>query len=345
MDILNFISWIKGNRVVTSVNASQTLIPVGLKDGRRDDDYLAVGITAQDFITQVAGVIPQGVQGPIGPQGVAGPVGPAGLNWQGAWSAGGVYLVNDAVGYAGASYFCINPVGPSPTDPATDTINWALLASQGSPGSQGIQGVQGPQGPQGPAGAGGAGGAGGLPIGTSQYQTLFYVGAQWQASSGLTNNGGRIGINTVNTVGQALRIIQNTPQQPVAGYRAQSLVANSSVSNVLVTPVVTFSYGVNPPSLGNPIMDNSIFFNTGSNAVMKFSCGNFAPNEKLMIFPNNQVVVGNTIPLNTTDANLVVTNAGIELEEFGAGIYMRSPNGTRWLVQVSNGGALTVTLA
>jgi len=80
MDILNFISWIKGGRIVTSVDATKTLIPVGLKDGRRDDDYLAGAITAQDFINQIATTVPTGAQGPIGPQGVPGPVGPAGLN-------------------------------------------------------------------------------------------------------------------------------------------------------------------------------------------------------------------------------------------------------------------------
>jgi hypothetical protein len=50
MDILNFISWIKGGRVVTSVDPSQTLIPVGLKDGRRDDGYLSGAITVADLL-------------------------------------------------------------------------------------------------------------------------------------------------------------------------------------------------------------------------------------------------------------------------------------------------------
>jgi hypothetical protein len=149
MDILNFISWIKGKRIVTTVAPSETLIPVGLKDGRRDDDYLAGAITAQNFINQIATVIPAGSQGPIGPQGVPGPVGPAGLNWQGAWSALGTYVIDDAVGYGGASWFCIANVGPSATTPDIDPLNWALLASQGSPGPQGPQGIQGPVGPTG----------------------------------------------------------------------------------------------------------------------------------------------------------------------------------------------------
>jgi hypothetical protein len=53
MDILNFISWIRGRRQVTSVDPAKTLLPVGLKDGRRDDEYLAGAISVQDFITQI----------------------------------------------------------------------------------------------------------------------------------------------------------------------------------------------------------------------------------------------------------------------------------------------------
>jgi hypothetical protein len=54
MDILNFISWVRGSRVVTSVDPAKTLIPVGLKDGRRDDEYLAGAITVADLASQIA---------------------------------------------------------------------------------------------------------------------------------------------------------------------------------------------------------------------------------------------------------------------------------------------------
>lgn len=147
MDILNFISWIKGRRQVTSVDTAKTLLPVGIKDPKRDDDYIAGAISVQDFINQV-GAGEQGPQGPIGPQGVPGPVGPAGLTWQGLWSAAGTYAENDAVSFGGASYFCYNPggVGPSLSNPTVDTANWALLASQGAVGPQGPQGIQGPAG-------------------------------------------------------------------------------------------------------------------------------------------------------------------------------------------------------
>ena len=54
MDILNFISWIRGKRQVTTVDPAKTLIPIGLKDGRRDDEYLAGAITVQDLAAQIA---------------------------------------------------------------------------------------------------------------------------------------------------------------------------------------------------------------------------------------------------------------------------------------------------
>lgn len=49
MDILNFISWIRGGRKVTTVDPAKTLIPVGLKDNRRDDGYLPGVITVADL--------------------------------------------------------------------------------------------------------------------------------------------------------------------------------------------------------------------------------------------------------------------------------------------------------
>lgn len=88
---------------------------------------------------------PQGIPGSQGPQGVPGPVGPAGLNWQGAWVSGTSYVEDDAVGYNGASWFCINPTSGTIT-PDLDTSNWALLASQGATGPMGPQGLPGSNG-------------------------------------------------------------------------------------------------------------------------------------------------------------------------------------------------------
>jgi hypothetical protein len=111
------------------------------------------------------------------------------------------------------------------------------------------------------------------------------------------------------------------------------------------TNITALGYGINPPVPGNPIMDNSIYFNTFQNVVMKFSCGGGIGNEKLMLFPNGQVVVGNTVPTDTTSANLVVNTKSIELETPGEGILMRSANGLRWLVTVTDGGIINVASA
>jgi len=110
--------------------------------------------TGLPAIWSTASTGPQGVAGPAGPQGPVGPVGPAGLNWQGLWVSGTSYVVDDAVGYAGASWFCINATSGT-TPPDLDTVNWALLAAQGAQGPIGPAGPQGTTGATGPAGASG----------------------------------------------------------------------------------------------------------------------------------------------------------------------------------------------
>ena len=56
--------------------------------------------------------------------------------------------MNDAVGYASASWWCVATVSSTASVVSPDlditNINWALLAVQGSQGPQGPQGVQGP---------------------------------------------------------------------------------------------------------------------------------------------------------------------------------------------------------
>ena len=334
MDILNFISWIKGSRIVTSVDATQTLVPIGLKDNRRDDGYLAGGITAQDFITQVAGVIPQGAQGPMGPQGVAGPVGPAGLNWQGAWSAAGTYVVDDAVGYGGASWFCIANVGPTATTPNSDPTKWALLASQGSPGAQGPQGIQGPQGPA------GSGGGGSLPLGTAVGNTLWWNGAQWQANSALYNNNGRIGINVNNTGNNALRTAQTIVGGISPGITQAQGVLGFGVANNIVTPYATLQYGVNGTN-ANPVFDNAAYFTHNGNYNIKFAT---QLQERLIIQGNGQVTVGATMATNS-DVSFAIKTSNMELEDGGAGIILNSPSGNRFKIAISDLGAIVITPA
>jgi hypothetical protein len=53
MDILNFISWIRGGRYITSVDSTKTLVPVAVKDDKRDDSYLACAITVQNLATSL----------------------------------------------------------------------------------------------------------------------------------------------------------------------------------------------------------------------------------------------------------------------------------------------------
>jgi hypothetical protein len=134
-------------------------------------DLLALGVggtgaTGPQGPQGIAGVTgAQGVQGVTGIQGAQGPIGPAGLNWQGAYSITGAYVLNDAVGFGGASYYNILPCTNCTLNPSLNTTNWALLANIGATGPQGptgIQGIQGLTGTQGPQGVTGATGATGL---------------------------------------------------------------------------------------------------------------------------------------------------------------------------------------
>ena len=130
----------------------------------------------------------EGPQGPTGAQGIqgvagtTGAVGPAGLEWRGPWSPTTSYIEDDAVGWNGASWFCILATIGTQV-PSLDATHWALLASQGA---QGIQGVQGPTGPQGASGSASAqtNGIMYLTPSDSPYQTLSYDINRINLSSG-----------------------------------------------------------------------------------------------------------------------------------------------------------------
>lgn len=53
MDILNFISWTKNGRTVSTVDGANTLVPLGFKDPKRDDGYLAGAISVTDLLALV----------------------------------------------------------------------------------------------------------------------------------------------------------------------------------------------------------------------------------------------------------------------------------------------------
>jgi hypothetical protein len=106
-----------------------------------------------------------GAVGSTGPQGVkgdAGPVGPAGLTWRSSWVANTSYLKDDAVGYDGASWFCLLNHSGISVPPNLDPTRWALLASQGAIGPQGPTGATGATGSTGPQGIAGADGPQGV---------------------------------------------------------------------------------------------------------------------------------------------------------------------------------------
>jgi hypothetical protein len=143
---------------ITNETLESSITPTEVGSRMKDTiDYTTEQIDALELVEGPQG--PQGVQGPAGP---LGPVGPAGLEWQGTWVSGTSYVADDAVGYDGASWFCILATSGT-TAPDLDSTHWALLASQGAEGPQGVQGPTGAQGSVGPAGPQGpAGGAGTL---------------------------------------------------------------------------------------------------------------------------------------------------------------------------------------
>jgi hypothetical protein len=148
---------------------------------------------------------PTGPAGPTGPQGGtgndgdAGPVGPAGLVWKSAWVSGTSYIADDAVGYGGASWFCILATSGT-TTPNLATANWALLASQGAIGPAGVQGPTGAQGPQGNSGSATLtnqtipGGTQGAPIPiTVDILTSSNTAHQYYSVPNFTNDQSKIG--------------------------------------------------------------------------------------------------------------------------------------------------------
>lgn len=54
MDILNFISWLRGGRLVKTVDPKQSLVPVATRDNTRDDSWLTNAITVEDLGSQLA---------------------------------------------------------------------------------------------------------------------------------------------------------------------------------------------------------------------------------------------------------------------------------------------------
>ena len=180
----------------------------------------------------------QGVTGATGIQGAVGPIGPAGLNWQGTYSPTGTYVLNDAVGFGGASYYNILACSSCAGDPSLNTTNWALLANIGATGPtgptgpQGIQGLIGPAGVQGVTGATGAAGAQGI----QGIQGL--IGATGpQGITGATGATGAAGAGGVTTAGTNISITG-------LGTLVSPYIVNSTVPYSIYKVLLSINSGV-----------------------------------------------------------------------------------------------------
>ena len=114
-----------------SVSSTDKLLGTDATTGRTKNFPLSA--VASFFATQTGSQGPAGPQGIQGPTGADGAVGPAGLEWQGTWVSGTPYVEDEAVGYGGASWFCILATSGT-TTPDLDITHWVLLASQGAIG-------------------------------------------------------------------------------------------------------------------------------------------------------------------------------------------------------------------
>lgn len=241
---------------------------------------------------------PQGVAGATGaqgPQGVAGPVGPAGLLWKGSWVSGTSYLLNDSVGYNGASWYCILATSGT-TAPNLDTTHWALLAAQGSPGPQGPQGATGLQGPT------GATGPAGTAVSTTGTVTALDFGAGQYAFLQYTQN-------TVNTSAANLDVVLpagasiGTEIIVLAGNNAYSFKVHANTGN---SPLLSLT-GVSTTVTSITVNPNYNYRFTQLNAGL-WKVEALGANLQQVINAGTTVVSGATT-LNLSGANVRVSNS------------------------------------
>jgi hypothetical protein len=111
----------------------------GEKGDRGDKGFPGLqGPSGRDGSTGVSGT--SGTSAPGITSGSSGTSG-SGFTWKGAWDINLGYYVNDVVEYNGSSYVCIQNV-PS-LDSPPPSINWSLMAQNGSSGSSGVNGQNG----------------------------------------------------------------------------------------------------------------------------------------------------------------------------------------------------------
>jgi len=251
----------------TISNTADTYLNIVDVDSPNSGNIISVDNFAEILPPGPAG--PEGIQGPVGPPG---PVGPAGLNWQGSWVSGTSYVADDAVGYDGASWFCILATSGT-TTPDLDTTHWALLASQGAVGPQGPQGPTGPQGPQGTSGTSntltttGTGGASTLVSGVINipvYQTQISH-LEWNNTDKTIWNNGQNNLNSNTSFGR-IALVSNINGYDNTAFGSGSL--NSNTNGNGNTAIGVSALISNTTSSGNTaIGSNSLATNTGANNV------------------------------------------------------------------------------
>lgn len=72
------------------------------------------------------------------------------------------------------------------------------------------------------------------------------------------------------------------------------------------------------------------------------TAGNASLRQKLYVYDETSAAIRSTMD---TNGNYVLSTGDIELETIGKGVIIKSPDGTRWRVTVSNAGAMVVAAA
>jgi len=102
-------------------------------DGTEIVPFVQAGQTKKATLNTITSNL---LQGPQGDPGLS-------LNWQGDWSSGALYEVNDVVYYQGNSFVCIadhTNITPQPNS------YWNLIAQRGTDGADGVDGIDGVDG-------------------------------------------------------------------------------------------------------------------------------------------------------------------------------------------------------
>jgi hypothetical protein len=121
------------------------------------------------------------------------------ITYQGPWSSGNSYNLQDLVTYAGACYVSLQGANAG-NNPATSPLWWAALPVGGATGATGATGAQGIQGATGATGAAGATGAQGIQGATGPTGATGAQGIQGApgptGATGATGSGGNVVLTT-----------------------------------------------------------------------------------------------------------------------------------------------------